>query len=59
MVEEVSTPVAKPQSTRVTASGEHTRPQLMNEIKHTTETRVKTQMEELNRSWVAASCRVP
>ncbi|WP_341779429.1 DNA repair protein RadA [Levilactobacillus sp. HBUAS70063] len=50
MVEEVVTPAAaKPQSTRTTVSGEHSKPQLMNEIKHTTEMRVKTQMHELNR----------
>ncbi|MFC6275391.1 DNA repair protein RadA [Levilactobacillus tangyuanensis] len=49
MVEEVVTPTAKPQSTRVSASGQHSHPQLMNEIKHTSETRVKTEMGELNR----------
>jgi len=50
MVEEVVTPAAaKPQSTRTTMTGEHSKPQLMNEIKHTTEMRVKTQMNELNR----------
>ncbi|NLR10200.1 MULTISPECIES: DNA repair protein RadA [unclassified Levilactobacillus] len=50
MVEEVITPAAaKPQSTRTTVTGEHSKPQLMNEIKHTTEMRVKTQMHELNR----------
>ena len=50
MVEEVVTPAAaKPQSTRTTVAGEHSKPQLMNEIKHTTEMRVKTQMHELNR----------
>ncbi len=50
MVEEVVTPAAaKPQSTRTTVTGEHSKPQLMNEIKHTTEMRVKTQMDELNR----------
>ncbi|GEB06997.1 DNA repair protein RadA [Levilactobacillus brevis] len=50
MVEEVVTPAAaKPQSTRTTASGERSHPQLMSEIKHSTESRTKTQMEELNR----------
>ncbi|MFD1550198.1 DNA repair protein RadA [Levilactobacillus fuyuanensis] len=50
MVEEVITPAAaKPQSTRTTVTGEHSKPQLMNDIKHTTEMRVKTQMNELNR----------
>lgn len=50
MVEEVVTPAAaKPQSTRTTASGERSHPQLMSEIKHSTESRMKTQMEELNR----------
>ena len=50
MVEEVVTPAAaKPQSTRTTASGERSHPQLMSEIKHSTESRKKTQMEELNR----------
>ncbi|WP_156166881.1 DNA repair protein RadA [Levilactobacillus koreensis] len=50
MVEEVVVPEsAKPQSTRVTPAGEHSKPQLMSEIKHSTESRVKTQMEELNR----------
>ncbi|WP_035464375.1 DNA repair protein RadA, partial [Levilactobacillus brevis] len=38
-----------PQSTRTTASGERSHPQLMSEIKHSTESRTKTQMEELNR----------
>jgi len=52
MVEEVVTPAAdkpKPQSTRTAVGGEQSHPQLMSEIKHSTETRVKTQMEELNR----------
>ncbi len=50
MVEEVVVPEsAKPQSTRIKPSGEHSKPQLMSEIKHSTESRVKTQMEELNR----------
>ncbi|WP_251946966.1 DNA repair protein RadA [Levilactobacillus brevis] len=50
MVEEVVTPAAaRPQSTRTTASGERSHPQLMSEIKHSTESRTKTQMEELNR----------
>ncbi|WP_086990389.1 DNA repair protein RadA [Levilactobacillus brevis] len=50
MVEEVVTPAAaNPQSTRTTASGERSHPQLMSEIKHSTESRTKTQMEELNR----------
>ncbi|AYM03838.1 DNA repair protein RadA [Levilactobacillus yiduensis] len=52
MVEEVVTPTAakaKPQSTRTAVGSAQSHPQLMKDIKHSTETRTKTKMEELNR----------